>query len=72
MNNERLVQAAKEFGRIVFFALPSFVVALAIQYYTDNPELSTGIGGILLTVLKAYDRGVHEDPTTPSKGIAPF
>lgn len=72
MNRERLVQSAKEFGRIVFLALPSFLVGLAIQYFTDNPELSTGVGGFVLLLLKSYDRGIHEDPNTSRQGIAPF
>lgn len=72
MNTERLKLAALEFGRIVVLALPSFLVGLAIQYLTKNPELSTGVGAFVLTALKAYDRGTHEDPTTKSTGIVPF
>lgn len=72
MNKDRLVFAAKEFGRIVFLALPSFLIALLVQYMSTSPELSTGVFGLILAILKSYDRGLHEDKSTNINGIAPF
>jgi len=70
--NSNVKTAVLEFLRLVVLAIPSFLVGLAVQAWTNDPQFSTGIGAIVLGILKSYDRSVHENPTTPSTGIVPF
>lgn len=72
MNKQRLQLAVKEFGRIVVLAIPSVIVAALIQVLSNDPQLSTGVGALVLAALRSYDKGLHDDPTTNAKGIVPF
>jgi hypothetical protein len=65
---ERLINGLKEAGRLVVLAIP----AILIQVLSNDPELSVGLGGTILLVLKAVDRAIHEDKTTKSTGLLPF
>lgn len=64
----RLETALLEFARLLVFSIPGIL----IQVITNDPLASTTYGGLILGALKSWDRGVHEDPTTPSRGILPF
>lgn len=66
--NKRLEVALKEFSRLVVLALP----AIAIQVITNDPFATTVYGGLILGVLKSWDRSVHEDEANESNGILPF
>lgn len=66
--SNRLEVAVKEFLRLVVLALP----AILIQVITNDPFATTVYGGLILGVLKSWDRSVHEDPTKEAQGILPF
>lgn len=60
--------ALKELGRLVVFAIP----AILIQVVTDNPNLTLGYGSVILGVLRAVDKAIHDNPDIKSKGLLPF
>jgi len=61
--------AILEFLRMVVFAIPGFLI-LVIQ---AHPTLLGGtIGALILVVLKAIDRAVHESTSTTATGLLPF
>lgn len=68
MNKAVLKKAGLEFARLLVFSIPG----LLITVLTNNPELGGTSGGLILAVLKSYDRGVHEDKTNNVKGLLPF
>lgn len=68
MNRTTLITAIKEAARLVVFSLPG----LLIQIFTKNPNLALGYGSLLLYVLKAVDRSIHEDPEIKANGLLPF
>lgn len=68
MTKTALFEGLKEVGRLVVFALP----AVLIQILTDNPALAGTYGTGILILLRALDKGVHEDETIEAKGILPF
>lgn len=68
MNSVALKKAALEAARLVVFALPGILITV----FTDNPSLGGSLGGTILLILKSLDRGIHESPATPVKGLLPF
>lgn len=68
MNSTILKKAGLELLRLIAFALPGILIVV----FTNNPELGGTAGVIILAVLKAIDRGIHEDEATEAKGILPF
>ena len=58
----------KEAGRLVVLAIPGVL----IQLVTNDAELAVWGGGALLTLLKGWDRAIHEDPNTERTGLLPF
>ena len=68
MNKVTLVAALKEIGRLALFSLPGALILL----FTENPELA-GLWGLpVLYILRAIDKGIHEDENINANGIAPF
>ena len=68
MNKVTLVAALKEIGRLTLFSLPGALILLL----TENPELA-GLWGLpILYILRAIDKGIHEDENINANGIAPF
>ena len=68
MNKVTLVAALKEIGRLALFSLPGALILL----FTENPELA-GLWGLpILYILRAIDKGIHEDKSINANGIAPF
>lgn len=68
MNKTKLIAAGKEALRILVFALP----AILIQVFTDNPALAGTYGGTILLILRSWDKAIHEDKSTETKGLLPF
>lgn len=68
MNREAIIKGLKEAGRLVVFAIPGIL----IQVVSNDPTLAAVYGGLILTVLKAVDRSIHENPETELKGLLPF
>lgn len=62
-----LKAAVKELGRLAVFSLPGALVLL----FTQNPELAGAYGIPLLYVLRAIDKGMHENDSD-TKGLVPF
>ncbi len=60
--------AVLEFLRLVVFSIPGDVILVA----QAHPTLLGGtIGALILVVLKAIDRAIHESPSA-AKGLLPF
>lgn len=68
MNTPGLKKAALEAVRLLVFAIPGILITVL----TNNPELGGSLGGTILLILKSLDRGIHESPSTPVKGLLPF
>lgn len=68
MENTTLIAALKEIGRLVIFALPGALILL----FTDNPEIAGTYGIPILFILRAIDKGIHENKEIESRGILPF
>lgn len=66
MNKKALLEAAKELGRVLLFA----AIGWGIGYVTSLPENTTT--AVVLLVLRAADKYVHENPNIEAKGVAPF
>lgn len=64
--------SALEFLRLVVLGIPAFLVGVAVNAWTNDPAFSTGVGSVILGILKSYDRSVHENPNTDKNGIVPF
>ena len=68
MNKVTLVASLKEICRLTLFSLPGALILL----FTENPELA-GLWGLpILYILRAIDKGIHEDESINATGIAPF
>ena len=68
MNKVALAAALKEIGRLTLFSLPGALILL----FTENPELA-GLWGLpILYILRAIDKGIHEDESINANGIVPF
>lgn len=63
-------EAFKEIGRYIALGIISYVITLAINYFVDVPNTETT--AIILGVLRAIDKYIHEDPNFKSKGLLPF
>lgn len=72
MSKENISVFIKEFLRLLVLALPSFLVGLVIEAATSNPGFSTGVGAIVLALLKSYDRKVYSDKSDSRTGLLPF
>lgn len=70
--SDNLKTAALEFARLLVLGIPAFLVGLAINAWTNDPTFSTGVGSVVLGLLKAYDRQIHEDPSNSKTGLLPF
>lgn len=60
------LEAVKEAGRVVVLALVSWLVS----YVAGLPQTETT--AILLVVLRALDKYVHEDKSIKFDGLVPF
>ena len=58
----------KEILRLVIFSLPGALILL----FTQNPSLAGSYGVPILYILRAIDKGIHEDETVKAKGLLPF
>lgn len=79
--NTNLKHALLEGARVVVLAGVSALITWVINLINMgvlnsiiplSPEINTLIGGTLMTILKSWDRSIHEDDTNPSKGLLPF
>ena len=68
MENKPFIEALKELGRLAIFALPG----AGILFLTSNPEAAGAWGILILFVLRAIDKGIHEDGNINAKGLVPF
>lgn len=66
--NTTLVAGLKELLRLAIFAIPGALILLL----TNDPDIAGAYGVPVLFVLRAIDKGIHEDPTVDAKGILPF
>lgn len=66
--NQSLIAILKEIGRLILFSLPGALILL----YTENPELAGAWGIPILYVLRAVDKGIHENENIKANGLAPF
>ena len=68
MKNKTFKEALKEIGRLLVFSIPGALILLL----TQSPELAGAYGVPILYVLRAIDRGIHEDEDTEKQGLVPF
>lgn len=68
MISTNLKNALLEAARLVVFAVPGIL----IQVVSNDPTLASVYGGLILVVLKAIDRAVHQNSNTSLTGILPF
>lgn len=68
MTKKPLLEAVKELGRLLIFSLPGAL----ILYFTQSPELAGAYGVPILYLLRALDKGIHEDVNVPAQGLVPF
>lgn len=68
MYKEQVIVIAKEFARLLVLAIPGIL----IQVLSGNALAATTVGGLILGLLKGYDKSVHDDPINPSTGLLPF
>lgn len=68
MANQTLVAGLKEIGRLLIFSLPAALILLL----TSNPELAGQYGIPALFILRAIDKGLHDNTETATKGLVPF
>lgn len=66
MNKQAVFEAAKELARVILFATIGFVIG----YVTDLPQNTTT--GVVLLLLRAVDKYLHENPEVKLNGLAPF
>jgi len=66
--NKTFVAFLKELGRLALFSLPGALILLL----TQSPELAGAYGVPILYVLRAIDKGIHENESTSAKGLVPF
>lgn len=58
----------KEILRLAIFSLPGALILV----FTANPTLAGAYGVPILYILRAIDKGIHEDKTVEAKGLLPF
>jgi hypothetical protein len=63
-----IVEGLKEVARLLVLSLP----ALLIELLTDDPNLAAGYGTLILFVLRALDKYIHENPNINKNGLLPF
>lgn len=68
MAKKPLLESLKELGRLLVFSLPGAL----ILFFTNSPELAGAYGVPILYLLRAVDKGIHEDETNDAKGLVPF
>ena len=68
MKNKTFVSALKEIGRLIVFSIPGALILLL----TESPEIAGAYGVPLLFVLRAVDKGIHENESTDKQGLVPF
>lgn len=68
MANMTFVAALKEIGRLLVFSLPGALILLL----SNSPELAGQYGIPALFLLRAIDKGIHENQDTETKGLVPF
>jgi len=66
--NKNIITALKEIARQLIFAIPG----IAIVVISSDPVLASGIGAIILMVLRAIDKAIHDNKNTSSNGLLPF
>ena len=66
--NQNIITALKEIARQLIFAIPG----IAIVVMSSDPVLASGIGAIILMVLRAIDKTIHDDENIRSNGLLPF
>lgn len=65
---DSLIVAVKEIARIIIFAVPGALII----YFTQNPEVGGAYGVIILAVLRAVDKAIHDNSSVSSNGLLPF
>lgn len=68
MQGKTFVAALKEIGRLFVFAIPGALILLL----TESPEIAGQWGIPILFLLRAVDKGIHENENTGAKGLVPF
>jgi anti-sigma-K factor RskA len=71
---QAVVEGVKEFFRVVVIAGVSAALTAAVSYAASlhDPLVQLALVTFLTSVGKAWDRKVHEDPTTSRQGVVPF
>ena len=65
---EQIITTLKEIARLVVFSLPGALILLL----TNSPELAGIFGVPILYILRAVDKGIHDNPEVKSNGLVPF
>lgn len=69
MDKKALIEAAKEVGRMALLAaLPIVIDSLANNTFSWRV---TSVA-VLIAVLRAIDKYIHESPRTKANGLVPF
>ena len=68
MNFKTLKLAFIELARLGLLALPGALILV----FTQSPELAGAYGVPILFVLRAIDKGLHDNKETEIKGLVPF
>jgi len=68
MNKKTLIDGLKEVARLLIFSLPGALILLL----TQSPELAGAYGVPILYLLRALDKGIHDNEEVAAKGLVPF
>ena len=68
MNFQTLKEIGLEILRLAVFSLPGALILLL----TSSPELAGAFGVPILYILRAIDKGIHDNEEIKAKGLVPF
>lgn len=63
-----LLESLKEMGRLLVFSIPGALILLL----GESPEMAGAFGVPILYILRAIDKGIHEDESIDAQGLVPF
>lgn len=69
-----LIEALKEFGRLLIFgAIGGIIAALAASVnLLPEPWMQVAAASLIATIAKAWDKFIHKDENISANGLLPF
>ena len=62
------VSIVKELIRLAIFSIPGALILIL----TNNPDIAGTYGVGILFILRAIDKGIHDNPNINLNGVLPF